>query len=99
METQLKKGVLEMCALSLLSKKDMYGYDLVSSIKLDISEGTIYPLLRRLSINGLVTTYLKESKSGPARKYYKLTKEGKTEAKNLVKEWKIFSKQVDKVIE
>ena len=78
MNPQFKKGVLELLVLSLLVDKDCYGYQLVDTISnhVEISEGTIYPLLRRLKKEGLVTTYLKESMSGPPRKYYQLTEEG-----------------------
>lgn len=100
MDIQFKKGVLELCVLRLLERKDYYGYELVSEIskKILISEGTIYPLLRRLKNEGYVTTYLKESREGPPRKYYKLTKEGKKMSKELSAEWLDFSKKVNKVI-
>ena len=73
MNIQFKKGVLEICVLSVLARRDCYGYELVNEISktIDISEGTIYPLLRRLKDEGLVTTYLQESGEGPPRKYYR----------------------------
>ena len=78
--TQLRKGLLELCIVNLLFRGDMYGYDLVKTLagikSLVITEGTVYPLLSRLKKAGLVDTYLKESVSGPARKYYQLTKQG-----------------------
>lgn len=78
--TQVRKGILELTVLTALADKDRYAYDLVKSITqipgLGISEGTIYPLLSRLRLQGLVTTRLEESSEGPARKYYHLTKEG-----------------------
>jgi PadR family transcriptional regulator, regulatory protein PadR len=78
---QLRKGVLELCILNALKEEERYGYDLVKMLvelpALEITEGTIYPLLSRLRVQGLVATRLEESTSGPARKYYKLTKEGK----------------------
>ena len=73
MNIQLKKGVLDLCVLSLLLKThDRYGYELVAEISkcIEISEGTIYPLLRRLKNEGYVSTYLEESSEGPPRKYY-----------------------------
>lgn len=96
METQLKKGVLELCVLAALSKRDMYGYELVHSISTSIAvtEGTIYPLLRRLKLEGHLTTYLKESREGPPRKYYQLTKEGIQEYSRLQKEWLSFNKKI-----
>jgi Predicted transcriptional regulators len=80
MNTQFKKGVLELCVLVLLDKQDRYGYELVQKIseRIDISEGSVYPLLRRLKKEGYFITYLKESSEGPPRKYYKLTDTGRT---------------------
>lgn len=65
--------------LSLLKQGDKYGYELADTVgkQIDISEGTIYPLLKRLRAEGYFEVYLKESTSGPARKYYKLTQKGK----------------------
>lgn len=78
---QVRKGVLELCILNALKEKERYGYDLVKTLVglpgLGVTEGTIYPLLSRLHVQGLVQTRLEESASGPARKYYTLTKEGK----------------------
>lgn len=92
MNIQFKKGVLELCVLSILDRKDCYGYELVSDISenIAISEGTIYPLLRRLKKDGFVTTYLQESQEGPPRKYYKLTDEGKKAKEELKSEWFAF---------
>ena len=78
MVTQFKKGVLELCVLSLISKKDCYGYEIVDLISrgIELSEGTIYPLLRRLTKEEYCTTYLKETSEGPPRKYNKNTEKG-----------------------
>jgi PadR family transcriptional regulator PadR len=77
---QVKKGVLELCILNALAAEERYGYDLVKSLVevpgLGVTEGTVYPLLSRLRVAGLITSRLEESSSGPARKYYSLTKEG-----------------------
>lgn len=79
MNIQYKKGVLELCVLSLLEKRDWYGYEISEylSQKIDIADGTVYPLLRKLKSDGLVTTYLSEESGGPPRKYYSLTAMGK----------------------
>ncbi|MGR5970444.1 PadR family transcriptional regulator [Bacillus paranthracis] len=63
MNVQFKKGVLELCVLVLLDKQDRYGYELVRSIsnRIEISEGSVYPLLRRLTKEEYFTTYLQES--------------------------------------
>ncbi|MFA5014916.1 MAG: PadR family transcriptional regulator [Actinomycetota bacterium] len=97
MNIQFKKGVLELCTLALLAKKNRYGYELVNEISktISISEGTIYPLLRRLKNDGFVTTYLEESSEGAPRKYYQLTESGKEMEKELKEEWLTFVKQVN----
>ena len=79
--TQARKGFIELCVLNVLLVEDKYGYDLVkilvSTPGIGVTEGTVYPLLSRLRVQGLVETYLVESSSGPARKYYSLTEEGR----------------------
>lgn len=101
MNPQFKKGVLELCVLSMLDKKDCYGYELVDEISKDIeiSEGSIYPLLRRLNAEGYFTTYLQESQEGPPRKYYKLTDLGKKTKDELLSEWRKFINGVSRIIE
>lgn len=96
MNTQFKKGVLELCVLSLLKQGDKYGYELADTVgkQIDISEGTIYPLLKRLRAEGYFEVYLKESNSGPARKYYKLTPKGRDTQMLLEDEWNSFTKSV-----
>ncbi|VEF49854.1 PadR family transcriptional regulator [Bacillus freudenreichii] len=100
MNVQFKKGVLELCVLALLDKKDRYGYELVQKIsdQISISEGSVYPLLRRLTKDGFFTTYLKESTEGPSRKYYQLTDQGRDHLYNLLQEWKEFTNGVNQLI-
>ncbi len=78
MNPQYKKGVLELCVLSLLRGQDRYGYEISDYLSkhIDIADGTVYPLLRKMKADGLVTTYLQEESGGPPRKYYKLTQLG-----------------------
>lgn len=97
---QFKKGVLELCVLVLLDKKDRYGYELVQKIsnQIEISEGSVYPLLRRLTKEEYFTTYLQESTEGPSRKYYKLTDKGRTYLYELIAEWNEFSTGVNQLI-
>lgn len=101
MNTQFKKGVLELCVLVILEKKDCYGYELIETISkhIEISEGTIYPLLRKLTKEGLCTTYLRESNEGPSRKYYQVTENGVAYLGKQLIEWKEFIKSVDTIIE
>ncbi|WP_419882867.1 PadR family transcriptional regulator [Peribacillus sp. B-H-3] len=100
MNVQFKKGVLELCVLVLLDKKDRYGYELVQKIsdQIEISEGSVYPLLRRLTKEEYFTTYLQESSEGPSRKYYKLTDKGRTYLKELIAEWNEFTNGVNTLI-
>ncbi|MCR6513790.1 MAG: PadR family transcriptional regulator [Clostridium chrysemydis] len=100
MDTQLKKGVLELCVLSVASKGDCYGYELISEISkyISISDGTIYPILRRLTKEGVFTTYLQESQEGPPRKYYRLTKEGFIKKEKLELEWLTFQNAINNLV-
>lgn len=99
-EIQLKKGVLGLCVLALLSRGDSYAYEIASRMAdaVDMGEGTIYPLMRRMQSEGLVKTYLEESPSGPPRKYYSLTETGRARLTEQVAEWRGFTEAVDTLI-
>ena len=101
MTSQFKKGILELIVLLEVSKKDVYGYELVSNVSkiIDVNEGTIYPLLKRLTNEHYFETYLVESTGGPPRKYYKITTIGKRRTNELSKSYKKFSDKVNKYIE
>jgi PadR family transcriptional regulator, regulatory protein PadR len=79
---QARKGLIELCVLNALAERERYGYELVKTLVeipgLGITEGTLYPLLSRLRLQGLVETRLEESPEGPARKYYALSEEGRS---------------------
>ena len=100
MNVQFKKGVLNLCVLALLDQQDRYGYELVQNIsdQIEISEGSVYPLLRRLMKEGFLTSYLKESSEGPPRKYYTLTKEGRSYLNEQLHEWMTFINGVNTLI-
>jgi PadR family transcriptional regulator PadR len=100
LQVQLRKGVLEMCVLALLSRQNGYAYDIAARLAelIGMGEGTIYPLMRRLQSDGLVKTYLEESDSGPPRKYYQLTRAGRTTLAAQVAEWSAFTGSVSKVL-
>ena len=100
MKSQFNKGVIEMCVLALVSQKDFYGYELVDTIsqKIEISEGTIYPILRRLTQEKYFETYLQESNEGPPRKYYHITELGAKRAKEVIEEWKTFHRSINDII-
>lgn len=96
MNIQYKKGVIELCILSSLNKTDMYGYELSTYIsqEIDISDGTVYPILRKLKSDGFVTTYLSEFSGGPPRKYYSITESGKDKYRMESKEWINFTDKI-----
>lgn len=100
MNSQFKKGVLELIVLLSVNKRDMYGYELVSEVTkvVDVNEGTIYPLLKRLTNERYFETYLVESTEGPSRKYYKLTVLGKNRLEELKEGWIEFSNSVSEFI-
>lgn len=101
MNAQYKKGVLELCLLSLLRKRDRYGYEIAEELsqKIDIADGTIYPLLRKLKTDGLLTTYLQEESGGPPRKYYVLTDAGKTAYLQQRADYLRFAQTVQEMLE
>ncbi len=100
MGAQLKKGVLDLCVLNIVLKEDSYGYDIYQNINsdLEISESTIYPILRKLVKEGYCETYLKESNEGPPRKYFKITKLGQTKLEVLRSEWNSFIHTVNNML-
>ncbi|MCM3785556.1 PadR family transcriptional regulator [Neobacillus mesonae] len=97
---QFKKGVLELCVLVLIHRKDRYGYELAQAVSrhIEIAEGALYPLLRRLVADGYCTTYLRESTEGPPRKYYKLTDSGLSYMLELELEWNLFVSSVTNLL-
>jgi PadR family transcriptional regulator PadR len=99
-QVQLKKGVLELCVLALLSRGDAYAYDIASRLAkgIGMGEGTIYPLMRRMQSDGLVDTYLLESPSGPPRKYYRLSQRGRESFATQQSEWTAFSSAVNDIL-
>ena len=99
-EIQLKKGVLDLCVLALLSQHDSYAYEIAARLAEDIGmgEGTIYPLMRRLQNEGLVETYLEESPSGPSRKYYRLSEAGHASFASQKLAWASFAHAVESIL-
>lgn len=99
-EIQLKKGVLGLCVLALLNRADSYAYEIASRLSqaIDMGEGTIYPLMRRMQSEGQVETYLVESSAGPSRKYYRLTEAGRAALAAQTAEWSAFTRAVDAVL-
>ncbi len=90
-KAQMRKGVLEFCILSILSKGDAYASDILNQLKesqLIVVEGTIYPLLTRQKNMGLLSYRWEESTQGPPRKYYALTEKGNEVLRELKASWK-----------
>ena len=101
-KTQLLHGVLAMCLLSLIEEEASYGYEMVSKLRergLDLaSEGSIYPLLSRLQKQGMIEGYLVQSSEGPARKYYRMSAEGRRILEIWREEWHEFDTSVNAVL-
>ena len=93
MDAQMKRGMLEGCVLALLARGDSYGYQLVKDMSalMDISESTLYPILRRLEAAGSLTVYTVEHNSR-LRKYYAITDEGRKKIAAFLEEWKEIHK-------
>jgi PadR family transcriptional regulator PadR len=99
-QSQMRKGVLEFCILSIIQQGEVYPSDIVEKMKLanlHILEGTLYPLLTRLKNAGLLNYRWVESISGPPRKYFVMTEEGKAAYGVLLQTWKEMAKAVDKL--
>jgi PadR family transcriptional regulator PadR len=100
---QMRRGTLEYCVLALLAEEERYGFDLVRALgEVDgmvTSEGTIYPLLGRLRRDGLVETARRESRSGPPRRYYRLTDAGREALAAFGREWARFRDAVDHFVQ
>lgn len=101
MKTQNRKGLIELCALGLLSKDDYYGYDLSMIIakRIHIADGTIYPVLRKMKNDGLLKTYLTEGIGGPPRKYYSLTEKGKEAFIDEKLSWETLVENINEILE
>ena len=100
---QMRRGALEYCVLALLEGSERYGFELVQMLAgvdgMVTGEGTIYPLLSRLRRDGAVSTTWRESESGPPRRYYALTAQGKRSLAGFRSEWKRFRSAVDTLLE
>ncbi len=99
----MRKGVLELCILSIISKsEDAYASDILENLKeaeLIVVEGTLYPLLTRLKNDGMLSYRWEESKSGPPRKYYKITETGESFLRELTVGWNELVDAVNEIIE
>jgi PadR family transcriptional regulator PadR len=99
-QSQMRKGILEYCILSSISKGEVYASDIITELKeakLIVVEGTLYPLLTRLKNAGLLKYEWKESDQGPPRKYYSLTELGQRFKEELYKTWNELTTSVKKI--
>lgn len=100
--SQLLKGILDGCVLAIIEKEAVYGYELSNKLQkgglIDVSEGTIYPVLLRLQKNDFIYGKMQASDSGPARKYYYLTESGKEALEEIRKEWAEIAKPISKLL-
>ncbi len=100
MDAQMKKGVLEMCVLHLLSGEPVYGYEVMKSVQdvlPNVYDGSVYAILRRLHSDGCTETFSVESSGGPPRKYYTLTAIGRNRLDDALKEWRSVVDAVNKL--
>ncbi len=101
--SQMLKGILEGCILTIIQRKEVYGYEISEELKKygfqEISQGSIYPLLQKLQKQGAIAGTLRESKEGPMRKYYQLTAEGIERKKQFLKEWQFLSQNMNRLME
>jgi PadR family transcriptional regulator, regulatory protein PadR len=99
-QSQMRKGVLEYCILTLASDGEVYASDIIANLKdakLIVVEGTLYPLLTRLKNAGLLKYEWKESDQGPPRKYYSLTEEGVLFNNQLAETWSELNQSVNQL--
>jgi len=100
--TQLLKGALDLMVLAVVEEEDGYGYDVVRRLRTagfdDVGDASVYGTLRRLYAAGLLVSYVVPSESGPHRKYYGITPQGRAELKQQRGDWAHFARAVDRVL-
>lgn len=99
-KAQMRKGILEYCILSVLSRNSCYASDIIKELKeaeVIVVEGTLYPLLTRQKNAGLLSYRWEESQQGPPRKYYELTEAGRTHLADLDNSWKELVESVNRI--
>lgn len=101
---ELIKGSTSILVLSLLQKNEMYGYEMIKEMQLkssgvfEFKEGTLYPILHNLEEDNLVESFWKEGENSRKRKYYRITKNGRSALKEKEEEWTLFTSTVNKII-
>lgn len=105
MSRELKRGTIELVLLTLLEERERYGYEIVAAIesrsggKLDVRDGTLYPVLYRLEEGGFVEPRWETQERGVPRKYYRITDGGKQESRRLRQEWREFAAGMDAILD
>lgn len=100
-KAQMRKGVLELCILSIINRKEAYASDILEELKISdllVVEGTLYPILTRLKNDGYLEYRWEESKSGPPRKYYNLTLLGSKTLLDLQQAWSDFKFSIENIV-
>ena len=103
-DKSLMAGSTTMLVLSLLSKEEMYGYQMITELArrsdrtFELKEGTLYPILHTLEADGLVTVREKEAETGRMRKYYRITKKGLRALDEKKEEWNFFAEKVNAIV-
>ncbi|WP_066188000.1 MULTISPECIES: PadR family transcriptional regulator [Gracilibacillus] len=101
--SQLLKGILDGCILSVIADESVYGYELSKKLQQvglsDVSEGTIYPVLLRLQKNGMIKGEMRPSASGPNRKYYDITEQGEEALEIIQEEWDLLVGPVSQLLQ
>jgi PadR family transcriptional regulator PadR len=101
---ELKRGALELIVLQLLAPGEAYGYEIVTKLssatgsELEVTDGTLYPVLYRLERAGFVSVRWETPERGVPRKYYRLTKDGRAELDRLTQEWTTFARAMEKLL-
>ena len=101
-ESQLLKGILEACILSLIAKGETYGYEIMQNLTqyhfTHIKDGTLYPILSRLEKKGYIKSRIGESSLGPKRKYFSITEKGEQHLRAFVEQYKNIVRKASKVL-
>ncbi|MDD4319023.1 MAG: PadR family transcriptional regulator [Candidatus Peribacteraceae bacterium] len=101
-KAQMRKGILEFCAILIIAQGEVYASDILQKLReadLLVVEGTLYPILSRLKNDELVSYEWRESRNGPPRKYYTLTKKGKESLKDLTGTWNALTSSITSLLD
>ena len=101
MNTQFRKGIIEICVLKIMEDEDLCGFDVIEKLSnaVPVNENTIYPLLRRLTMQEYFETYKVPSPVGAPKKFYRITGKGSEKLQEYLSDWRQFIKGVFKILE